>query len=237
MPYARPATMQSPATNGTTSLLLESRYSSIRPSTAGSSTQNDEREFQPSTTDNWQQNVSASFSQLSLQFQTASQAIVTIPQTSDHALSALNERLNSIEDGQRRLAHEIELLKQKFAALPQCEHNEPTSTPQTNGGGIDLEAALKEQLEAFKLVQEQLPARLQNALATKSLSPLRMLPMKNRKLPPNAPATRGEFEHLTKERYEALMVAYDVSFSGDTNAKRETLRAFLGIPALPLDKK
>ncbi|KAF8519343.1 hypothetical protein BU17DRAFT_90017 [Hysterangium stoloniferum] len=238
MPYARPATMQSTATNGTTSLMLESRYSSVGPSTAGSSTQSEEREFPSSTTDTWRGNVSASFSQLSLQFQAASQAVATIPQASDHTLSALNDRLDSIEDGQRRLAREIEQLKQEFAALSQREVEPTTPTiPQANGSGSDLEAALKEQLDAFKLAQEQLPAKLQNALATKSLSPLRMPPMKNRKLPPNAPSTRGEFEHLTKERYEALMVAYDVAFSGDTNAKRETLRSFLGIPSLPLDGK
>lgn len=85
--------------------------------------------------------------------------------------------------------------------------------------------------------------------------------MKNRKQPTNAPATRGEFEHLTsmlilytfcrdntliffffpfaraEERYEALMQAYGVPLSGDINAKRETLRAFLGIPSVPLEKK
>lgn len=113
--------------------------------------------------------------------------------------------------------------------------------------------------------QERLPGRLQNALATKSLSPVKILPMKNRKFPSNFPATRGEFEHLTstytfsfdpaffrflaltgsihsscvsaEERYEALMASYDVPISGDTAAKRETLRIFLGIPSGPLEKK
>lgn len=33
------------------------------------------------------------------------------------------------------------------------------------------------------------------------------------------------------------MTSYDVPFSGDTAAKRETLRAFLGIPAGPIEKK
>ena len=33
------------------------------------------------------------------------------------------------------------------------------------------------------------------------------------------------------------MASYDIPISGDTAAKRETLRAFLGIPATPLEKK
>ncbi|KAF7800175.1 hypothetical protein EIP86_011422 [Pleurotus ostreatoroseus] len=53
--------------------------------------------------------------------------------------------------------------------------------------------------------------------------------MANGKTPPYFPATKGEFEHLTKERYEALLKGYGVPLKGDTNAKRQTLREFIGL--------
>ncbi|GJJ09264.1 hypothetical protein Clacol_003486 [Clathrus columnatus] len=253
MPYVRPATMRM-STNGITSLLDESRfYSSADTSvTADSSTQNDDNASSPGLMNGsgstWQNNVSASFAQLAVQFQAASQniaAIQTTP-TSEPLLLAFTERLEAIEEQQQRLAGAIEVLREQFESInsnknaPASTVNdvEPASPIVPSGPTIsDLEALLKAQQEAFKLDQEQLPAKLQNALATKSLSPIRMPPMKNRKQPTNAPATRGEFEHLTKERYEAMLQAYGIPFSGDITAKRELLRAFLGIPSLPLDKK
>jgi len=50
------------------------------------------------------------------------------------------------------------------------------------------------------------------------------------KPPPNFPSTRGEFEHITKERYEAILKAYGLPIKGDTDAKREAVRTFVGIP-------
>jgi hypothetical protein len=143
--------------------MMESRSPLTEPSTAGSSTLNIDRDFLPSTGGAWQQNVSASFSQLSLQFQAASQAVATVPQASDQALSGLNDRLDSIENGQRRLAHEIELLKEQFALVQQREPGtDPivVPTPQANESTVKLEAALKEQLETFKLVYVILPKSL-----------------------------------------------------------------------------
>ncbi|PSR77464.1 hypothetical protein PHLCEN_2v7895 [Hermanssonia centrifuga] len=55
------------------------------------------------------------------------------------------------------------------------------------------------------------------------------LPMANGKTPQNFPATKGEFEHLTKERYEFMLKSYGVPIKGDTAAKRQTLREFIGL--------
>ncbi|KAF8591754.1 hypothetical protein K439DRAFT_1325957 [Ramaria rubella] len=222
--------MHRSTTNGV-SLLSESRFSSGATSTYSSSTQGDDHS--PTQSPTWQQNVSASFMQLSKQFQAAAQAVSTVPPTSDHALSALLDRLENIEEGQRRLGEEIQSLKDQFEVTRERESAATVVAPEAS----DLEVSIKEQVELFKLEQERLHGRLHNALATKSLSPIRILPMRNRKTPTNFPSTRGEFEHLTKERYEALMTSYDIPITGDTNAKREALRAFLGIPTNPPEKK
>lgn len=262
MPYVRPLTMRMSTANGTISLLDESRFytnSTNESITAESSTQNDEHASGPDALANsgspsWQNAISASFAQLAVQFQAASHNIATAippppptassqystPEQNGPALLALTERLEAIEEEQRRLADAINALRNQFLSMNQMKTTDgPESIAPVPSGPstADLEAIIKTQQEAFKLEQEQLPAKLQNALATKSLSPLKMPPMKNRKQPPNAPATRGEFEHLTKERYEALMQAYGVPISGDINNKRETLRSFLGIPSIPLEKK
>jgi len=180
----------------------------------------------------WQHNISTSFSQLALQFQAAAQALAAMPPSSEQLIGLLLERLESIEERQRKLAQDIETLK---ASLNQPVVVQAPQPPAANGDSTShLEEALKAQLEAFKLEQERLPARLHNALATKSLSSIKMPPLKSRKPPINSPNTRGEFEHLTKERYEAILLSYDIPPSGDTNSKRELLRAFLGIPATPL---
>lgn len=76
--------------------------------------------------------------------------------------------------------------------------------------------------------------------------------MANGKTPQNFPATRGEFEHLTsaymllarpvfsvtdgelgclEERYEFLMKSYGIPIKGDTAAKRQALREFIGLSA------
>ena len=72
--------------------------------------------------------------------------------------------------------------------------------------------------------------------------------MANGKTPINFPNTKGEFEHLTsessiaranwlsvcsrgaaEERYEHILKSYDLPIKGDTNAKRQALREFIGL--------
>lgn len=235
MPYVRPTTMRMSQTNGITSLLEESRYSSADTSvTAESSTQNDEHPSSPALMNgsgSWQNSISASFAQLAVQFQAASHNIAAIhvqpaSESSDSgpALLAITERLDAIEEEQQRLADAINELRKQFeiankkSNINELEPASPIVQASNGPTTADLEALFKAQQEAFKLEyvfqtankqrcmlsliydrQEQLPAKLQNALATKSLSPLRMPPMKNKKQPTNAPATRGEFEHLTSK--------------------------------------
>ncbi|KIJ34979.1 hypothetical protein M422DRAFT_51728 [Sphaerobolus stellatus SS14] len=202
--------------------------------TASSYTQRDEEGGSPTllspSTGNWQQTVSNTFSQLSMQFQAAAQAVASVPVANDQAIASLLDRLSAIEDGQRRLAQELAGLKEDFMVSKQVA---PPPPQEANGAEITaLQASLKELTDAAKLEQQRLPARLQNALALKAKSPIRMVPLKNGKIPPNSPATRGEFEHITKERYEELLKAYGVPATGDLANKRETLREFLGISSL-----
>jgi hypothetical protein len=147
MPYARPSTMH---LNGVA--VLESRFSSAEPSIYGSSTQNEDRD-QPQTPGTswqsnditaWQHHVSTSFAQLSKQFQAASHAVSTIPQASDNVMVSLLERLDTIEEGQRRLGGEIQSLKEQFVAHRESE---PPAAHDTSA----LEASLKAQIDAYKL--------------------------------------------------------------------------------------
>lgn len=147
--------------------------------------------------------------------------------------------------------------------------------------------------------QQRLPARLHNSIVTVSKLAIKAPIMANGKPPPQFPATRGEFEHLTscvfsvfllcflrqahmlpytfpfvrscrnlsghstrappppnipithwmlsyfcaiaitesyllisfvEERYEALMKSYNIPIAGDTAAKREAIRSFIGLP-------
>ncbi|KAI8996232.1 hypothetical protein BD414DRAFT_477183 [Trametes punicea] len=75
--------------------------------------------------------------------------------------------------------------------------------------------------------QQRLYARLHNATVTVNKLPIQAPIAANGKIPPNFPSTKGEFEHLTKERYEALLKAYNLPIKGDTSAKREALREFI----------
>ncbi|KAI0076858.1 hypothetical protein K474DRAFT_1754495 [Panus rudis PR-1116 ss-1] len=93
------------------------------------------------------------------------------------------------------------------------------------------ETKIENLVETIKLDQQRLYARLLNSNVIKNKLPITPLPMANGKAPPNFPATKGEFEHLTKERYEALLKAYNQPIKGDINAKQEALREFIGLTA------
>lgn len=95
-----------------------------------------------------------------------------------------------------------------------------------------LERKIEEIVTASKAEQLRLPARLHNATCNKSPHSIKAPPISPGKFPKNFPNTRGEFEHLTRERYEGILNEYRVEHSGvgDIGDKREMLRAFLGIP-------
>ncbi|KAI0769278.1 hypothetical protein BD413DRAFT_604900 [Trametes elegans] len=83
--------------------------------------------------------------------------------------------------------------------------------------------------ETIRLDQARLYARLHNAAVTANKQPIKAPVMAGGKTPQNFPGTKGEFEHLTKERYEALLQGYGLPVKGDTGAKREALREFIGL--------
>jgi len=149
---------QSPSTGGIS--FLSDSQNSVSVTESGSETQNDDGSpSMVSANPDWQRSVSASFSQLSLHFQAAAQAVASVPPSSDQTILALMERLDSIEDGQRRLAQELASLKEEFAALHNqaatLAENLPqpsqSSQPPAVNGISDLEAAIKTQAEALKL--------------------------------------------------------------------------------------
>ncbi|KZV63437.1 hypothetical protein PENSPDRAFT_211478 [Peniophora sp. CONT] len=141
-------------------------------------------------------------------------------------LNSILTRLAAIEEGQALLRKDVQDLKSYGSAGPSSA---AVSQPASTG---DLEKRIEELQEALRLSQEQLYARLHNARATTNKSTI-MAPVTaaGAKPPAGFPATRGEFEHLTRERYEAILKAYNVPLRGDTAAKKEAARKTLGIPS------
>jgi len=166
----------------------------------------------------WQQTLSASFNHLSEQFQSTSKAIASVPAFPDQTFAAIMARLDDIEKAQQQLQEEINALKTQMANVPKTE-------PQTDA----IDKALASHVEEFKLEQARLAPRLYNASVVKNAVPIKPLPLKNGKSPPNFPGTKGEFEHLTRERYQDLLAAYGLPTDGDKEMRRERLRAFLGM--------
>ncbi|KII84167.1 hypothetical protein PLICRDRAFT_702107 [Plicaturopsis crispa FD-325 SS-3] len=182
---------------------------------------------QPQRPPVWTRSLSMSFSAMADQIAAASQALALVPESapvqgeqSPQDLRPLQERLETIVQSQERLGVEIETLKGK-AILPQAEMQTRTEA---------LEKKVDELFAAMKLDEMRLYARLHNATATVSKMPIMAPAMANGKPPPNFPATKGEFEHLTKERYEGILKSYGLPAKGDTNAKREAVRVFIGLP-------
>ncbi|VDB88352.1 unnamed protein product [Peniophora sp. CBMAI 1063] len=134
-------------------------------------------------------------------------------------------RLSAIEEGQALLRKDVQDLKSASSAAG------PSSAAGLSSSSTgDLEKRIEELQEALRMNQEQLYARLHNARATTNKSSV-MAPATGSKPPAGFPATRGEFEHLTRERYEAILKAYNVPLRGDTAAKKEAARIVLGIPS------
>ncbi|OSD00753.1 hypothetical protein PYCCODRAFT_1437097 [Trametes coccinea BRFM310] len=167
-------------------------------------------------------------------------------------VAALGVRLEGIERAQEVLSAQLQAVQDRLA---QLQSKQPGKEKQVQGGGgveeVGLDGAKGEPenvfksvteiaieelqkkvegiIETIKLDQQRLYARLHNATVTLNKQPIKAPIGANGKVPPNFPNTKGEFEHLTKERYEALLKAYNVPLKGDTNAKREALREFIGL--------
>jgi len=127
--------------------------------------------------------------------------------------------------------------KEKYRAVDRDEQSDSVfrmDNLQSRVEGLEsrmesLEGRVEGIVESIKLDQARLYSRLHNACVTLNKHPIKSLPMANGKPPINFPATKGEFEHLTKERYEAILKSYNQPVKGDTNAKREALREFIGL--------
>jgi len=173
----------------------------------------------------WTYRLSTSFSAMAEQISAVSQALAQIPSNASLNgntidIGMLSSRMAAIERTQERLNAEFEALKSQFTSLN-------TGSPLSGG----LEQRIDDLSSMMKLGQSRLYACLHNSNATLSKMSIKPLLMANGKFPENFPATKGEFEHLTKERYEAILKAYDLPIKGDTAAKREALRVFIGLPA------
>ncbi|KAJ8586845.1 hypothetical protein M405DRAFT_822679 [Rhizopogon salebrosus TDB-379] len=171
----------------------------------------------------WPHRLSASFSAMADQIAAASQALALVPSTAfsgnDMAaeFTSLRSKLASIESTQERLAAEFSALKEQFTEL-------------NTDKGPALEE-LDKKIEAVKCYsQQRLPARLHNSRCTVLKTQLKAPVAADGKPPAGFPATRGEFEHITKERYESILKAYGLPIKGDTDGKREAVRIFTGIP-------
>ncbi|KAH9943634.1 hypothetical protein B0H21DRAFT_823618 [Amylocystis lapponica] len=120
----------------------------------------------------------------------------------------------AIEQTQERLAEDLEVVRLQLGRVHQ--HG-------------------KEQLKGKVDKLADTPAasvrRLLNATVNVKKGAIKAPVTESGKPPPNFPATKGEYEHMTKERYELIMKAYGLPIKGDTTAKREALREFLGLAA------
>ncbi|OBZ74407.1 hypothetical protein A0H81_05722 [Grifola frondosa] len=200
----------------------------------------------------WTDRLSASFGAIADQIAAASKALASVevpaavsggealmappPSTeSVSQLAGLSARLDVIESAQERLAEDMEAVRMQMARL-HVNGKEKEIVEEANEEADPVGQALEELqkkvdgiVETIKLDQARLYARLYNATVTANKMTIKWLPMANGKGPQNFPVTKGEFEHLTKERYEALLKSYNQPIKGDTAAKREALREFIGL--------
>jgi len=176
----------------------------------------------------WAAELSGSFAIIAEQLQNASRTIAaasSAPPTA--AVAELTVRLDALEQAQERLAVELAALRNLHAGKSREDDDGDASGSLVVA---HLERRLADALAVQKLDQDRLYARLHNSRASVSKMPIMALQTASGKPPPDHPKTKGEFEHLTKERYEGLLRAYNQPIAGDTDAKREALRIFLGLP-------
>ncbi|KAL0945221.1 hypothetical protein HGRIS_000733 [Hohenbuehelia grisea] len=180
----------------------------------------------------WTAQIAASLSTLSDQIASASTAIGQHPHSqgdpfADVGAGNLHGRLAAIEEAQARLEADFGEIRTQI----ESQVRENGETEAANAAVNELSTQVKELAATIKLDQLRLYPRLLNATVTVSKMPIKALPTAGGKPPLNFPATRGEFEHLTKERYEDILKAYELPIKGDTAVKREALRSFIGLPS------
>ncbi|KZT03174.1 uncharacterized protein LAESUDRAFT_660239 [Laetiporus sulphureus 93-53] len=162
------------------------------------------------------------------------------------AISDLTARLDAIERTQERLADQLDAVQEQIqrangkestsndiSAVEEESRESGSAQPEERGlaGAMkDLQKKVDGTLETIRLDQAWLYARLRNTAIANNKGQIKPLVMANGKTPPNFPGTKGEFEHLTKERYEHILKSYNQPIKGDTAAKREACREFLGLP-------
>ncbi|PCH43312.1 hypothetical protein WOLCODRAFT_103389 [Wolfiporia cocos MD-104 SS10] len=211
----------------------------------------------------WPQRLSASFSSIAEQISAASAALaaldvaVSAPAVAGgdtdvaRLVAGLSSRLDGIERTQVQLGQELDAVRGQVERLQghEQEHgreHETITVIEEPREGVEPEpdlrvivAELQKKVEGIqetvRLNQAQLYARLQNAVIINKKSAVKPLVMADGKTPSNFPGTKGEFENMTKERYEYLLKSYGQPIKGDTLAKREAVREFLGLPP-PSDK-
>ncbi|GBE86773.1 hypothetical protein SCP_1000150 [Sparassis crispa] len=192
----------------------------------------------------WSQNLSASFGAIVDQINAAFQTLEANHSHGDtaNALAGIAARLRMIEENQERLAEELQAVKAQLGRHHTNGKEREEMVIETLGEEaepVDLAKAVQELTKkvdglanTVKLDQQRLHARLMNSNITTKKETLKPVIGNNGKPPQNYPATKGEFEHITKERYEEFMKAYGLPIKGDTNTKREVLREFLGLTPL-----
>ncbi|KAI0029193.1 hypothetical protein K488DRAFT_88973 [Vararia minispora EC-137] len=169
-----------------------------------------------------------SFSAISEQLLASSRALAHANRAGDppESIAALAARLDALEAAQRALGEQLEAVRD--GGVPSAT---PRSAPDAGPSTAELAQQLAELKETLQLRDAQLYAKLHNARATQPKQKVLAPPTRSGRPPANFPNTRGEFEHLTRERYEAILKAYDQPLRGDTAAKKEAARVFLGLPA------
>ncbi|KAI0683295.1 hypothetical protein BC835DRAFT_758648 [Cytidiella melzeri] len=182
----------------------------------------------------WTSSISTSLNTLASQFSAASQTLAALPISDD----ATPEIVAVVQQAQTKLEQELESLKEQVTyLLEHGRHSDKEKGRAADPSDIEgyesrlqgIEQKLEQFSEVMKLDQARLYGRLQNSVVTSNKMRLTPLIMANGKIPQNFPATKGEFEHLTKERYEHLLKSYGLPIKGDTAAKRQSLREFIGL--------
>ncbi|KAH9923843.1 uncharacterized protein B0H18DRAFT_1120196 [Fomitopsis serialis] len=176
----------------------------------------------------WTRRLSSSFGNIAEQISAASQALAavevpaSIPANGDvaSALAHLTARLDAIEDTQVRIGQEIAGVRRSSV----------TRSAKENSLARTVEELQKKVGELAEIIR--LDALVQPPAECHYHEPedaRQAIGHGERKDTPNFPGTKGEFEHMTKERYEHLLKSYNLPIKGDTVAKCEAVREFLGL--------